>query len=70
MSRMVTLTGFPDGLPVKVGSSVANNVIEIYLCVGLLFTLLSREKTRIRQTANCSGIGKSFWTFGCCKSSN
>lgn len=45
MGGMVNMTGFPDSPPTKVGPSVADNVTGIYLCVGVLLALYSREKT-------------------------
>ncbi|AYD40486.1 CoA transferase [Clostridium fermenticellae] len=45
MGGMVNMTGFPDGPPTKVGPSIADNVTGVFLCLGVLMALYSREKT-------------------------
>lgn len=45
MGGLVNITGFPEGIPTKVGASIADNVTGTFLCVGILLALYSREKT-------------------------
>ncbi|MGL4791986.1 MAG: CaiB/BaiF CoA transferase family protein, partial [Anaerotignaceae bacterium] len=45
MSGMMSVTGFPDGPPCKIGPSVGDNYSGAYLCMGILMALYEREKT-------------------------
>ena len=60
MSGMVNLTGFPENVPTKVGSSVGDNVTGIYLCVGILMALYHREKTGEGQQVDVSMVDTLF----------
>lgn len=42
---IMSLTGYPDQPPVKVGSSIADHVTGIYLATGILIALFHRERT-------------------------
>jgi CoA:oxalate CoA-transferase len=45
MSGMMSVTGHPDGPPVKIGPSVADNYSGTYLALGILMALYQRERT-------------------------
>jgi len=45
MSGMMSVTGFPDGPPCKIGPSVGDNYTGAYLCMGILMALYQREQT-------------------------
>ncbi len=45
MSGMMSVTGFADGPPCKIGPSVGDNYTGAYLCMGILMALYEREKT-------------------------
>ena len=45
MSGMMSVTGFPDGAPCKIGPSIGDNYTGAYLCMGVLMALYEREKT-------------------------
>lgn len=45
MGGMMDVTGFPDGLPTKVGPAIADNYSGALLCIGILIALYRREKT-------------------------
>lgn len=45
MGGIVSITGFPEGPPTKVGPSVADNVTGTYLALGITMALLERERT-------------------------
>ena len=45
VSGMMTVTGFPDGPPTKIGPSVGDNYSGAYLCIGICMALYQREKT-------------------------
>lgn len=45
MSGMMSVTGFPDGAPCKLGPSIGDNYTGAYLCMGVLMALYEREKT-------------------------
>ena len=49
MSGMMSVTGFPDGAPCKIGPSIGDNYTGAYLCMGVLMALYEREKNRGRQ---------------------
>jgi crotonobetainyl-CoA:carnitine CoA-transferase CaiB-like acyl-CoA transferase len=44
-SGLMDLTGFPDGPPVKVGTSIADLVAGIEACHGVVLALYARERT-------------------------
>ena len=45
MSGMMDVTGFPDGLPTKVGPAIADNYSGAFLAMGILMALYRRERT-------------------------
>jgi len=45
MSGMMSVTGFHDGPPCKIGPSVGDNYSGAYLCMGILMALYKREQT-------------------------
>ena len=45
MSGMMSVTGYPDQPPVKIGPSIGDNYSGAYLCMGILMSLYKREKT-------------------------
>ena len=47
MSGMMSVTGFADGPPCKIGPSIADNYSGAYLCMGILMALYEREKTGV-----------------------
>lgn len=47
MSGMMSVTGFSDGPPCKIGPSVGDNYTGAYLCMGILMALYEREKTGV-----------------------
>ncbi|CAB1247582.1 CaiB/BaiF CoA transferase family protein [Clostridium sp. MT-14] len=60
MGGMVNMTGFPDGPPTKVGPSIADNVTGVFLCVGVLMALYSREKTGVGQQIDVAMLDTIF----------
>src|SRR5215831_6593724 len=44
-SGVMDLTGYPDGPPAKLGTSLADIVAGLYACNGILLALLARHKT-------------------------
>ncbi|MBR4016145.1 MAG: CoA transferase [Anaerotignum sp.] len=47
MSGMMSVTGFADGPPCKIGPSIGDNYTGAYLCMGILMALYEREKTGV-----------------------
>jgi len=45
MSGLMQSTGFPDGLPCKVGPAIADNYTGAFLALGIVMALYKREKT-------------------------
>lgn len=45
MSGLMSITGFPDCPPTKVGPSIGDNYSGAFLCMGILMALYKREKT-------------------------
>lgn len=45
MSGMMSVTGFSDNPPTKIGPSIGDNYSGAYLCMGILMALYNREKT-------------------------
>ena len=45
MSGMMSITGFPDSPPTKIGPSMGDNYSGAFLCMGILMALYKREKT-------------------------
>ncbi|MDL2274459.1 CoA transferase [Oscillospiraceae bacterium OttesenSCG-928-G22] len=51
---LMELTGFPDGPPVKVGTSIIDITAGLYACIGILSALRSREFTGKGQHVDVS----------------
>lgn len=45
MSGMMSVTGYPDAPPVKIGPSIGDNYSGAYLCIGILAALYKRQQT-------------------------
>ena len=45
MGGICSITGYPEGLPIKVGPAIADNYTGNYLALGIVLALYSREKT-------------------------
>ena len=45
VSGMMSITGFPDGPPTKIGPSVGDNYAGSYLCIGICMALYQRHLT-------------------------
>lgn len=73
MAGLVNMTGFPDSLPTKCGPSIADAVTGIFLSLGVLLALYSREKTGKGQHVDVAMLDTIFsilengvveWTIG------
>ncbi|MCQ4726642.1 CoA transferase [Anaerotignum faecicola] len=60
MSGMMSVTGFKDGPPCKIGPSVGDNYSGAYLCMGILMALYQREKTGEGQRLDISMMDTLF----------
>lgn len=60
MSGMMSVTGFSDGPPCKIGPSVGDNYSGAYLCIGILMALFQREKTGEGQRIDISMMDTLF----------
>lgn len=60
MSGMMSVTGFPDGPPCKIGPSIADNYSGAYLCIGILMALYQREKTGEGQRIDVAMVDTLF----------
>lgn len=60
MSGMMSVTGFPDGKPCKIGPSVGDNYTGAYLCMGVLMALYQREQTGEGQRLDISMMDTLF----------
>ncbi len=60
MSGMMSVTGFPDGPPCKIGPSIADNYTGAYLCIGILMALYQREKTGEGQRLDIAMVDTLF----------
>ena len=60
MSGMMSVTGFPDGPPCKIGPSVGDNYTGAYLCMGILMALYQREQTGEGQFIDVSMMDTLF----------
>lgn len=60
MSGMMSVTGFPDGPPCKIGPSVGDNYTGAYLCMGLLMALYEREKTGVGRRVDVAMMDTLF----------
>jgi len=53
-SGLMDLTGYPDGAPAKVGTSIADIVAGMYAFQGILLALLARQRTNRGQWVDIS----------------
>jgi crotonobetainyl-CoA:carnitine CoA-transferase CaiB-like acyl-CoA transferase len=53
-SGVMDLTGYPDGPPAKLGTSLADIVAGVYACNGICLALLARHKTGTGQLVDVS----------------
>lgn len=60
MSGMMSVTGFADGPPCKIGPSVGDNYAGAYLCMGILMALYQREKTGVGRRIDISMMDTLF----------
>lgn len=60
MSGMMTITGFPENPPTKIGPSVGDNYTGTYLALGILLALFHREKTGQGQIVDVSMLDTLF----------
>lgn len=60
MSGMMSVTGFSDGPPCKIGPSVGDNYTGAYLCMGILMALYEREKTGVGRRIDVSMMDTLF----------
>ena len=60
MSGMMSVTGFQDGPPCKIGPSVGDNYSGAYLCMGILMALYEREKTGVGRRVDVAMMDTLF----------
>lgn len=60
MSGMMSVTGYPDGPPVKIGPSVGDNYSGSYLCIGILAALYNRTVTGEGQRLDVAMVDTLF----------
>jgi len=60
MSGIMTITGFPDNDPTKVGPSVGDNYTGTYLALGICMALYHREKTGQGQRLDVAMVDTLF----------
>lgn len=60
MSGLMTITGFPENVPTKVGPSVGDNYTGTYLALGICMALYHREKTGEGQRLDVSMVDTLF----------
>ena len=60
MSGLMSITGFPDGPPTRVGTSISDLVAGIYLFAGIASALYAREKTGKGCQVDISMLDVSF----------
>ena len=60
MSGMMSVTGYPENPPVKIGPSVGDNYSGAYLCMGILSALYNREKTGEGQRIDVAMVDTLF----------
>lgn len=60
MSGMMSVTGFQDGPPCKIGPSVGDNYSGAYLCMGILMALYEREQTGVGRRIDVSMVDTLF----------
>jgi crotonobetainyl-CoA:carnitine CoA-transferase CaiB-like acyl-CoA transferase len=62
-SGLMDLTGFPDGPPAKVGTSISDIVTGMYATQGILLALLARVRTRRGQWVDVSLLDSTVATL-------
>lgn len=60
MSGMMSVTGFADGPPCKIGPSIADNYSGAHLCMGILMALYEREKTGVGKRIDVAMVDTLF----------
>ena len=60
MSGMMSVTGFPDSPPTKLGPSMGDNFSGAYLCMGVLMALYEREKTGVGRRLDIAMLDTLF----------
>ena len=60
MSGMMSVTGFPDAPPTKIGPSIGDNYSGAYLCIGILMALYQRERTGEGQRLDVAMVDTLF----------
>lgn len=60
MGGICSITGYPDGLPIKVGPAIADNYTGTYLTLGIVMALYSREKTGLGQRVDVAMLDTIF----------
>lgn len=60
MGGIMSITGFPDRPPVKVGPSIADNYSGVFLALGIMMALYNREKTGKGQRLDVSMVDTIF----------
>lgn len=60
MGGIMSITGYPDSPPVKVGPSIADNYSGVYLALGIMMALYNREKTGKGQRLDVAMVDTIF----------
>ncbi|KJS10359.1 MAG: bile acid-inducible operon protein F [Peptococcaceae bacterium BRH_c8a] len=60
MGGICSITGYPDGLPIKVGPAIADNYTGTYLALGIILALYNREKTGRGQQVDVAMLDTVF----------
>ncbi|SHI34586.1 CoA:oxalate CoA-transferase [Dethiosulfatibacter aminovorans DSM 17477] len=63
MSGMMSVTGFSDGPPCKIGPSVGDSYSGAYLCMGILMALYQRSRTGEGQRLDVAMVDTLFSTM-------
>lgn len=63
MSGMMSVTGFADGPPCKIGPSVGDSYSGAYLCMGVLMALYEREKTGLGRRVDVAMVDTLYSTM-------
>lgn len=63
MSGMMSVTGYPDAPPVKIGPSVGDSYSGAYLCMGVSMALYKREKTGEGQRIDVAMVDTLYSTL-------
>jgi len=63
MSGMMSVTGFADGPPCKIGPSVGDSYTGAYLCMGVLMALFEREKTGVGRRIDVAMVDTLYSTM-------